>query len=50
MITHIFARESEDEVHTKQFRETLDAMKNSERLGKQIISRIPAYAGHTRLG
>lgn len=35
-ITHIFDRESEEDVHTKGFRETLDAMRQAERLGKQI--------------
>lgn len=36
VIYHIFDRESEEDVHTIQFRETLDAMRNSELLGKQI--------------
>jgi hypothetical protein len=35
-ITHIFDYESNDEVHTIQFSDTLDNMKKAEGLGKQI--------------
>ncbi|MCO1601466.1 RloB family protein [Desulfosporosinus nitroreducens] len=46
VITHIFDRESEEEVHTKQFYDTLDAMKKSERLGKQIKYQL-GYSNFT---
>lgn len=35
-ITHVFDYESDDEVHTKQFKETLDLLKETSKLGKQI--------------
>lgn len=35
-ITHFFDYESNDEVHVKQFESTLDAMKKSMLLGKQV--------------
>lgn len=36
LITHICDYESDEEVHTIKFQKTLDAMKESESLGKQI--------------
>ena len=36
VITHLCDYESNEEVHTNNFQDTLDAMKGSERLGKQI--------------
>lgn len=35
-ITHLFDYESDDEVHTTQFRTTLDLMKEASNMGKQI--------------
>lgn len=35
-ITHVFDRESEEPIHTKQFISTLDRMKAAQRLGKDI--------------
>lgn len=35
-ITHMFDYESDDEVHTTQFRETLNLLKETSKLGKQI--------------
>lgn len=35
-ITHVIDYESNDEVHTKQFSETLDLLKETSKLGKQI--------------
>lgn len=39
-ITHIFDRESEEEVHVKQFQETLDRMKAAQSTGRQITYRL----------
>ncbi|MEA1961775.1 MAG: RloB domain-containing protein [Bacillota bacterium] len=39
-ITHLFDYESNDEVHTTQFKETLDALKKVSTLGKQIKYRL----------
>lgn len=35
-ITHVFDYESDEEVHTTQFRTTLDRMKEAQSLGKEI--------------
>lgn len=35
-ITHVFDRESEDPIHTRQFEKTLCSMKEAQRLGKDI--------------
>ncbi|MGI6587291.1 MAG: RloB domain-containing protein [Peptococcia bacterium] len=35
-ITHVFDYESEHEIHTTQFRDTLDLLKETSKLGKQI--------------
>lgn len=35
-ITHLIDYESNEEIHTKQFQETLDLLKNTSKLGKQI--------------
>lgn len=35
-ITHVFDRESEDEIHTEQFQTTLDRMKAAQKIGKNI--------------
>lgn len=40
VITHIFDYESNEEVHTTQFYEALDAMRKSESLGKQITYQL----------
>ncbi len=45
-ITHIFDRESEDSVHTKQFQETLDRMSDAEKLGKDVNYRL-GYSNFT---
>ncbi len=39
-ITHVFDRESEDSIHTKQFQETLDRMSDAEKLGKDIDYKL----------
>lgn len=39
-IVHIFDRESEEKIHTKQFRETLDRMKAVQSMGKQITYKL----------
>lgn len=39
-ITHLFDRESEEEVHTTEFQKTLDEMKSAERLGKKIKYKL----------
>lgn len=36
VITHVFDYESNDEVHTTQFQKTLDLLKETSKLGKQI--------------
>ncbi len=46
VITHICDYESDEEVHTTQFRYTLDAMKKSESLGKQIKYKL-GYSNFT---
>lgn len=45
-ITHVFDRESEDSVHTKQFQETLDRMSDAEKLGKDVNYRL-GYSNFT---
>ena len=45
-ITHIFDRESEEEIHVKQFQETLDRMKAVQRTGKQITYKL-GYSNFT---
>ncbi len=45
-ITHICDYESEDEIHTTHFRETLDAMKEAQKLGKQITYKL-GYSNFT---
>lgn len=39
-VTHIFDRESEEEIHVKQFQETLDRMKAVRSTGKQIVYEL----------
>lgn len=46
VINHIFDYESDEEVHTKQFLEALDAMRKSELLGKQIKYKL-GYSNFT---
>jgi excinuclease UvrABC ATPase subunit len=46
VITHICDCESNEEVHTKHFQDTLDAMKKSELLGKQIKYQL-GYSNFT---
>ena len=45
-ITHVFDRESEDELHTNQFMTTLDRMKEAEKLGKNIKYKL-GYSNFT---
>ncbi len=45
-ITHVFDRESEDPIHTKQFQETLDRMSEAEQLGKDINYKL-GYSNFT---
>ena len=45
-ITHVFDRESEDDVHVKQFQETLDRMSDAEQLGKDIKYKL-GYSNFT---
>ena len=45
-ITHVFDRESEDSIHTKQFQETLDRMSDAEQLGKDINYKL-GYSNFT---
>lgn len=45
-ITHVFDRESEDSIHTKQFQETLDRMSDAEQLGKDIDYKL-GYSNFT---
>ncbi len=45
-ITHVFDRESEDSIHTKQFQETLDRMSDAEKLGKDIDYKL-GYSNFT---
>ena len=45
-ITHVFDRESEDSIHTKQFQETLDSMSDAEQLGKDIDYKL-GYSNFT---
>mgnify|MGYP002561907549 CR=1 FL=1 len=45
-ITHVFDRESEDELHTKQFMITLNRMKEAEKLGKNIKYKL-GYSNFT---
>lgn len=45
-ITHIFDKESEDDIHTKQFQETLDRMQAAEQLGKDICYKL-GYSNFT---
>lgn len=35
-VTHVFDYASDDEIHAKQFKETLDLLKETSKLGKQI--------------
>lgn len=39
-ITHIFDRESEEDVHVKQFQTTLDRMKMAQNIGKSITYHL----------
>lgn len=39
-VTHIFDRESEADIHTKQFQTTLDRMRAAEKIGKSIEYRL----------
>ena len=45
-ITHVFDRESEDSINTKQFQETLDRMSDAEQLGKDIDYKL-GYSNFT---
>lgn len=45
-ITHIFDRESEEEIHVKQFQTTLDRMKMAQNIGKSITYRL-GYSNFT---
>ena len=45
-ITHVFDRESKEEKHIKQFRNTLDAMKGAEEEVKAIKYQ-PGYTNFT---
>ena len=45
-ITHIFDRESEEEIHVKQFQTTLDRMKMAQGIGKSITYRL-GYSNFT---
>lgn len=45
-ITHIFDRESEEEIHAKQFLTTLDRMKMAQNIGKSITYRL-GYSNFT---
>lgn len=45
-ITHVFDRESEEPIHTKQFQETLDRMSEAEQLGKDINYKL-GYSNFT---
>lgn len=45
-MTHVFDRESEDSIHTKQFQETLDRMSDAEQLGKDINYKL-GYSNFT---
>lgn len=45
-ITHVFDRESEDSIHTKQFQETLDRMSDAEQIGKDIDYKL-GYSNFT---
>jgi hypothetical protein len=45
-ITHIFDRESEEEIHVKQFQTTLDRMKMAQNIGKSITYHL-GYSNFT---
>lgn len=45
-ITHVFDYESNDDLHTTQFKETLDLLKKTSTLGKQIKYNL-AYSNFT---
>lgn len=45
-ITHVYDYESNEEVHTKQFHETLDLLKETSKLGKQIKYKV-GYSNFT---
>lgn len=45
-ITHIFDRESEDEIHVKQFQKVLDRMKAAQNMGKNIKYQL-GYSNFT---
>lgn len=45
-IIHVFDRESEDEVHRKQFQTTLDRMKMAQNIGKKISYKL-GYSNFT---
>jgi len=45
-ITHVYDYESNEEVHTKQFHETLDLLKETSKLGKQIKYKL-GYSNFT---
>lgn len=45
-ITHIFDRESEEDVHMRQFQTTLDRMKTAQNIGKSITYRL-GYSNFT---
>ena len=40
VIAHVFDRESEEPVHTRQFAKTLERMKEAQRLGKAITYKL----------
>lgn len=46
-IWHISDYESEEEIHVKQFRETMDNMKAANKLGKQITYKF-GYSNFTK--
>jgi len=45
-ITHIFDRESEEDIHVKQFQKTLDRMKMAQNIGKSITYHL-GYSNFT---
>ncbi|MEG1197130.1 MAG: RloB family protein [Raoultibacter sp.] len=45
-VCHVFDFESEDEIHTKQFRETLERMKHASKLGRSI-TYVSGYSNFT---
>lgn len=45
-ITHIFDRESEEDLHVRQFKKTLDRMNTAQNIGKSITYRL-GYSNFT---